>query len=69
MNYLKNIDFWRTRTEPTTKIERDKDNQRNWGKLNAISSNFKKEIVKNQDGIDFWLGRVREIESKISLIK
>jgi DNA-directed RNA polymerase subunit RPC12/RpoP len=67
--YLKNMDFWRTRIEPTTKIERDKDNQRNGGKLNAISSNFKKEIVKNQEGIDFWLGKVREIESKISLIK
>jgi len=69
VNYLKNIDFWRTRTEPTTKAERDKDNQRNWGKLNTISSNLKKEVVKNQEGIDFWLGRVREIESKISLIK
>lgn len=68
-NYLKNIDFWRTRIEPTTKVEHDKDNQRNWGKLNAISANFKKEIVKNQDGIDFWLKKVQEIESKISLIK
>lgn len=67
--YLKNIDFWRTRVEPVTKLERDKDNQQNGGKLNAISSNFKKEIVKNQDGIDFWLTKVREIESRISVIK
>jgi hypothetical protein len=68
-NYLKNIDFWRTRIEPTTKVEHDKDSQRNWGKLNTISANFKKEIVKNQDRIDFWLKKAQEIESKISLIK
>lgn len=67
--YLKNIDFWRTRTEPTNKVEHNKDNQRNWAKLNSISANYKKEIVKNQEGIDFWLKKVQEIESKISLIK
>ncbi|MFH6993337.1 hypothetical protein [Flavobacterium sp. FlaQc-48] len=67
--YLKNIDFWRTRTEPTNKIEHNKDNQRNRAKLSTISSVYEKEIVKNQEGIDFWLKKVQEIESKISLIK
>lgn len=67
--YLNNIDFWRTRTEPTNKIEHNKDNQRNWAKLSTISSVYEKEIVKNQEGIDFWLKKVQEIESKISLIK
>jgi DNA-directed RNA polymerase subunit RPC12/RpoP len=68
-NCLKNIDFWRIRIEPTNKVERDKDNQRNWAKLGEVSSNYQKEIVKNQEGIDFWLKNVQEIENKISLIK
>ncbi|OUL62175.1 hypothetical protein B8T70_11590 [Flavobacterium sp. AJR] len=67
--YLKNINFWRSRTEPTNKQEREKDYQKNWHELGKVSSNSKKEIVKNQEGITFWLNRVKEIESKISLIK
>ncbi|KIC02426.1 hypothetical protein OA88_08310 [Flavobacterium sp. JRM] len=67
--YLKNINFWRSRTEPTNKQEREKDYQKNWHELGKVSSNSKKEIIKNQEGITFWLNRVKEIESKISLIK
>ena len=67
--YLKNIDFWRTRTEPTNKREIDREWNKNWVELGSVSRKSKKEVVKNQDGIDFWLSRVREIESKISLIK
>lgn len=67
--YLKNIDFWRTRTEPVTNSERDRDWNKNWSELGSISSKHRKEIIKNQEGIDFWLKRVQEIESKISLIK
>lgn len=67
-NYLKNIDFWRTRKEPVTAKERDKDSNQNWCELGRIRSNFKKEIVKNQEGVNFWLGKVKEIENKINLI-
>lgn len=67
--YLKNIDFWRSRIEPVNKQEREKDYNKNWHELGKVSSKSKKEIVKNQEGIDFWLKKVQEIESKISLIK
>ena len=67
--YLKNMDFWRSRAEPVNKQEREKDYQKNWYELSRVSSQSKKEIIKNQEGIDFWLKRVQEIESKISLIK
>jgi hypothetical protein len=66
--YLKNIDFWRSRIEPTNKQEKEKDYQKNWLELGKVSSNSKKEMVKNQEGIIFWLEKVKEIESKISLI-
>ncbi len=67
--YLKNIDFWRSRTEPANKQEKEKDYQKNWHELGKVSSKSKKEIIKNQEGIDFWLERVKEIESKIRLIR
>ncbi|WP_255373716.1 hypothetical protein [[Flexibacter] sp. ATCC 35103] len=67
--YLKNIDFWRSRTEPTDKQEREKEYQKNWYELSKVSSNAKKEIIKNQEGINFWMEKVKQIESKISLIR
>lgn len=68
-NYLKNIEFWRNRIEPETRKEKDRDIQRNWAELSKTSFSFKKDFVKNQDGINFWLEKVKEIESKISLVK
>ncbi|MFD2941117.1 hypothetical protein [Flavobacterium notoginsengisoli] len=67
--YLENMDFWRTRIEPTNKQEQERDLNKNWYELGRISSNYKKEIVKNQEGIDYWLKKVKEIENKIELIK
>ena len=67
--YFKNLDFWRTRIEPVTKKEKERDSNKNWYELGRISSNYKKEIVKNQEGIDYWLKKVKEIENKIELIK
>ncbi|KUJ61486.1 hypothetical protein AR687_12445 [Flavobacteriaceae bacterium CRH] len=66
--YLKNMDFWRTRTEPTNNRERDRDWDKNWVELGSVTRKHR-EIIKNQEGIDFWLERVKEIESKINLIK
>jgi DNA-directed RNA polymerase subunit RPC12/RpoP len=67
--YFKNLVFWRNRTEPSTKKEQEKENQRSWFELSSVSSNYKKEVVKNQEGIEYWLERVKEVESKISLVK
>ncbi|CAD0001129.1 hypothetical protein [Flavobacterium chungangense] len=67
--YFKNIDFWRTRVEPSTKSEKDRDSTKNWIELSKVSSNYNKESVKNQEGIDYWIKRIKEIEGKISVIK
>lgn len=67
--YFKNLDFWRNRIEPSTKKEQEKDSNKNWFELSRVSSNYKKEVVKNQEGIDYWLERVRNIEAKISQVK
>jgi len=67
--YLKNIDFWRSRTEPTNKIEKDKEWNKSWAELGKVASKHKKEIIKNDEGIAFWLEKVKQIEHKISLIR
>jgi hypothetical protein len=67
--YLKNIDFWRKRIEPSDKIEKDKDWNRNWSELSSVASKNRNEIVKNQEGVNYWLELVREVEDKIKLIK
>ncbi|WP_276379625.1 hypothetical protein [Flavobacterium sp. H4147] len=67
--YLKNMEFWRDRVEPSTKKEKEQDYNRNWSKLGEISSNYKKEIVTNQEGLDYWHQKIKEIEEKINLIK
>ncbi|WP_228012099.1 hypothetical protein [Flavobacterium hungaricum] len=68
-SYLKNLDFWRSRIEPADKQEKEKDYQRNWYELGRVSSKSKKETITNQEGINYWLERVKEIETKIGLIK
>ncbi|WP_243416282.1 hypothetical protein [Flavobacterium sp. HTF] len=67
--YLKNIDFWRARIEPSDNKERDKDWNKNWAELGYIAQKSRKEIISNQEGINYWLERVREIENKLSLVK
>lgn len=67
--YLKNIDFWRKRIEPLDKNEKDKDWNRNWSELSSVASKNRKEIIKNQDGVNYWLELVKEVEGKIKLIK
>jgi DNA-directed RNA polymerase subunit RPC12/RpoP len=66
--YMKNMEFWRKRIEPTTKKEKEKDQQRNWYALSIISENYKKQQVKNDDGIKYWTEKVKEVENRINLI-
>ena len=67
--YLKNMDFWRTRIEPSTKEEKERDLNKNWHKLSSISPNYKKEIVTNQQGLDYWHVKIKQVEEKLNLIK
>lgn len=66
--YLKNMEFWRNRVEPSTKKEIERDANKNWYELGRISSNYKKEIVLNQEGLDYWHEKIKKIEEKLSLI-
>lgn len=67
--YFAEFEFWRNRIEPETKQERIKDEQRNWHKLSPINSDYKKIVVKNQEGLDYWHEQIKKIEAKIETIK
>ena len=68
-DYITELTFWRNRIEPETKQERIKDEQRNWNKLSTINSKYKKESVKNQEGMDYWLELIQQIDVKIKTLK
>ncbi len=69
VSYLKKLDFWRNRDEPTTKKEKEEDTNRNWFELSRVSEKYKKDIVKNQDGINYWLDKIKQVELKLEKIK
>ena len=43
-SYLKNIDFWRARIEPSDNKERDKDWNKNWTELGYIAQKAEKKL-------------------------
>lgn len=67
-DYITELTFWRNRIEPETKQERINDEQRNWNKLSTINSKYKTESVKNQEGMDYWLQRIHQIDIKIKTV-
>lgn len=68
-DYINELTFWRNRTEPETKQDRNKDEQRNWNKLSPVNKNYNKIVVKNQEGISYWLEQIQRVEAKIKTIK
>jgi DNA-directed RNA polymerase subunit RPC12/RpoP len=69
--YFKNIEFWRSRFEPTTRAELDRDESKNGPHLWQIPKSYRanKEEIKNEEAIKFWLGKVKEVEGKLAIIK
>ena len=59
--------FWRSRTEPANSRELDREKSKSSDFIYGVPSELrtKKGEVKTEDAIDFWISRVRELESKI----
>lgn len=60
--YLNHLAFWRNRVAPETQKEREKDQRNNWYELSRVSASYKKTVVPNQEGIHFWLNKIKEVE-------
>lgn len=67
--YLENLAFWRNRIEPETKKEKVKDQNNNWYELSSVSASYKKTVVSNQEGIHFWLNKIKEVEQQLITLK
>ena len=71
VEFVKHLRFWLTRQEPTTKRENELDNRENWFEIGTIPQNLKsnKGKVNNSDAINYWNGRIKDIDNKIQGIK
>lgn len=69
VSYFENLEFWRNRIEPATMQEKEKDINKNWFELSKVSENYKKKIVNNQDGINYWLDKIKQVDLKLEKIK
>ena len=70
-DYFKEIEFWRNRKEPVEKREIESDLSKNWDYIRKVGlrSLSKDKNVKNQDAINFWLGKIKEVETKLTSIQ
>ncbi len=66
---MRSLVYWRYRIEPETKREREIEYQRNGPKLWTVNRNAFKETVTNQEGINYWINKIKEVEERLSLIK
>jgi hypothetical protein len=67
--YQSQLNFFRQRKEPATQRELDRENSKNWRVLSATYHlKNKKGIISNQDGINFWLQKIYDIEAKINIV-
>jgi DNA-directed RNA polymerase subunit RPC12/RpoP len=69
-DYLRELKFWRSRTEPVTEAEIQRELSKNWDFLRKIERGPKprEKVISNQEAINFWIGMIKEMEYKIELI-
>ena len=68
--YEEQLKFFRSRTEPASNAEIQRDNDKNFYYICRIPSKLKSKngFEKNEDAIDFWIGKIKEVEEKIAKI-
>lgn len=66
--YQRHLNFWRQREEPTDGPGVDRDKSKNWAFISRIPFAFrsKKDTIANEDARNYWIGRLIEIERKLS---
>ena len=64
------LKFFRSRTEPASKAEIQREKDKKFYYICQIPSKLKSKngFVKNEDAIDFWIGKIKEVEEKIAKI-
>jgi DNA-directed RNA polymerase subunit RPC12/RpoP len=70
-DYAKEIEFWRKRIEPVNERSIQSDLSRNFDNIHKIRfpSVAKGKIIKNEEGINFWIAKIREADEKLGILK
>ncbi len=67
--YMHALVFWRYRIEPENKKEHELEYQKNGSRLWTVNRNFFKQTVSNQEGINYWINKIKEVEERLEKIK
>jgi DNA-directed RNA polymerase subunit RPC12/RpoP len=64
------LKFWRKRIEPKTEGEIQRDMNKNFQHIHQVPfvQNVKVGAIKNEAAVEFWIGRIREVEGKLKSI-
>jgi FtsZ-binding cell division protein ZapB len=67
---LDNLNFWRCRVESTNSSEQNRDISKNWKYISKVPNELmtKKRKVRNEDAVNFWIERLKELDGKIERI-
>lgn len=69
INYFKNLDNCRKRTQSKINLKIEKDIKKDWPELLGILDTQKNKSKIKQDEINYWLDRINQVEQKIEKIK
>ncbi len=69
--YLKNMEFWRNRIEPTTDKEIQRERSKYWCDISKIPSSKtpKQGAISNADAMQHWFEKIAEVEQKLFIIR
>lgn len=69
--YHKHLEFWRHRQEPSTRSEKDREQSLHWEEIAKIPRDRRsaKDRISNEEAKGYWFERIREVETKIALVK
>jgi hypothetical protein len=70
-DYLKELAFWRARTEPVTETEIQREMSKNYEFLRKVPRGPKprEKTISNIKAIEHWISKIKEVEHKLELIK
>ena len=68
--YNDQLSFWRSRVEPTSQKEVDRDKSKHWDYISKVpfGKRSKKAIIDNETAINYWIGRIKEVNSRLETL-
>ncbi len=69
--YEQALDCWRHRQEPSNQKEAEQDKHKNIFRITQIPAHIRsgKNAISNEEARQYWLGRIKAVEQKITLVR